>query len=648
MAKIYVSSTIADLSTERKAVIDWLVQARHQPVHSYLPDSESVRDSCLADIDGCDLYVLILGFRYGYQQIDENNPDGLSITHLEFRRDGNIPRVALLATNIPNIDLTDLLDDKRKPLIMAFREEVARVLRPAQFKDEATLIAALSAGVQAELDKLKPEGQSVAPDDPAVLAIIGKLTLEKQAADSDNQLLRERITALETQLADAVARTLTAAAQPDASTAAITAAEALGKGDSRPAEALLRNEETLAQQEALAAPDASEDAAARRRAAELAREQGALAFGRDVRIALAAYERAARHEPEDTWTHIYLGDLYMDFGDLAAARQSYQDARATAASRVATDATDDNARHDLAVCYERLGNISSVQGNLAAALSYYRERHAIGEKLAAGDAANSGWQRDLSVSNNKIGDVMVAQGDLAGALAAYRDSLAIAEKLAAGDAANSGWQRDLSVSHNKIGDVLVAQGDLAGALAAYRDDLAIAEKLAASDAANSGWQRDLSVSHSNIGNVLVAQGDLAGALAAYRDALAIAEKLAASDAANSGWQRDLSVSHNKIGDVLVAQGDLAGALAAYRDSLAIAEKLAARDAANVQWQIDLAVSYSKLGTQAALTPEEKRAYLKQGLAIQKRLQNEGRLPPNQNWITWFEEKLTEQDGAMDA
>ena len=83
--------------------------------------------------------------------------------------------------------------------------------------------------MQAELDKLKPKGQIVAPDDPAVLAIIGKLTLEKQAADSDNQLLRERIKELENQVSAAVARTLTAAAQPDASPAAITAAaEALG------------------------------------------------------------------------------------------------------------------------------------------------------------------------------------------------------------------------------------------------------------------------------------------------------------------------------------------------------------------------------------------------------------------------------------
>ena len=43
MAKVYVSSTIADLTEERRAVLDWLRLARHQAVDSYLPDSDTVR-----------------------------------------------------------------------------------------------------------------------------------------------------------------------------------------------------------------------------------------------------------------------------------------------------------------------------------------------------------------------------------------------------------------------------------------------------------------------------------------------------------------------------------------------------------------------------------------------------------------------------
>src|SRR5215467_6902351 len=87
MAKVYVSSTIVDLEAERQAVIDWLVAAQHQIVHSYRPNSDTVRDSCLDDVDTCDLYVLIFGHRYGFQP-PRDNPEGLSITQLEFRRAG--------------------------------------------------------------------------------------------------------------------------------------------------------------------------------------------------------------------------------------------------------------------------------------------------------------------------------------------------------------------------------------------------------------------------------------------------------------------------------------------------------------------------------------------------------------------------------
>jgi hypothetical protein len=128
MAKVYVSSTIVDLETERQAVIDWLVAAQHQVVHSYRPNSDTVRDSCLEDVDSCDLYVLILGHRYGFQPPDAN-PDQLSITHLEFRRAGQSgkPRVALVRTSSPDVRLSDLEDPARAPLVLAFRAEVSAI-----------------------------------------------------------------------------------------------------------------------------------------------------------------------------------------------------------------------------------------------------------------------------------------------------------------------------------------------------------------------------------------------------------------------------------------------------------------------------------------------------------------------------------------
>jgi Domain of unknown function (DUF4062)/Tetratricopeptide repeat len=154
LARVYVSSTIADLTEERRAVLDWLRLARHQAVDSYLPDSNTVRDSCLDDVAACDLYVLILGHRYGFQPPGDN-PEGLSITQLEFRRAGErgIPRVALLRTSIPDVSLSDLADPQRLALVSAFRAEVARQVRPAEFGDLQGLIQGLSTGIQVELDK---------------------------------------------------------------------------------------------------------------------------------------------------------------------------------------------------------------------------------------------------------------------------------------------------------------------------------------------------------------------------------------------------------------------------------------------------------------------------------------------------------------
>ena len=105
--------------------------------------------------DACDLYVLIVGHRYGFQP-PEDNPEGLSITHLEFRRAGEcgIPRVALLRTSIPDVSLPIWQIRRGRRWCSAFRDEVAGEVRAAEFGDLQGLIQGLSTGVQGELDKL--------------------------------------------------------------------------------------------------------------------------------------------------------------------------------------------------------------------------------------------------------------------------------------------------------------------------------------------------------------------------------------------------------------------------------------------------------------------------------------------------------------
>jgi hypothetical protein len=57
--KVYLSSTLTDLGPERQAVKDAL-GGDCVVVESYTADERNLRDSCLADVSSCDLYIGIV------------------------------------------------------------------------------------------------------------------------------------------------------------------------------------------------------------------------------------------------------------------------------------------------------------------------------------------------------------------------------------------------------------------------------------------------------------------------------------------------------------------------------------------------------------------------------------------------------------
>src|SRR4029077_21198884 len=83
------------------------------------------------------------------------------------------PRVALLRTSIPDISLSDMEDPQQWARVRAFRDEVARTVRAAEFGDLRGLVAGLSTGIQAELEKIQAnlaKAQTEAPDQSAARA----------------------------------------------------------------------------------------------------------------------------------------------------------------------------------------------------------------------------------------------------------------------------------------------------------------------------------------------------------------------------------------------------------------------------------------------------------------------------------------------
>ena len=84
MAKIYISSTFEDLKVYRKAVYDVLNQLGHKVIamEDYVASDKRPLQQCLTDVASCDIYIVLLAWRYGY--IPPNHEK--SITELEYQQ----------------------------------------------------------------------------------------------------------------------------------------------------------------------------------------------------------------------------------------------------------------------------------------------------------------------------------------------------------------------------------------------------------------------------------------------------------------------------------------------------------------------------------------------------------------------------------
>jgi tetratricopeptide (TPR) repeat protein len=605
----------------------------------------------------CDLTLVILWSRIGTRL-----PSGLARANGTPYESGTVweyedalgakkPVWVYRRTQVPKIDLDDAEIDRKRAQYTAVKAFVAGFENPdgslragfTPYPTPADLAKILRQHLEAFVNERMGADRSAAsrigPEDiqvSQILTLVDELARKNRQLDEREAEIASLKASNEALRRAAVARTLTAAAQPEATAEARAAGAALETGDTRPAEVMLREQE-----QAVAEPlqaGLPRTAAQRVEAAELAREQGALAIGRDVRVALASYLRASEYEPDDAWTHLTVGDLQAQLGDSNAAMRSYRTGMSIIQRLAASDPSNSQWQRDLSVSHNRIGDTQRAQGDLAEALKSYQAAMAIAQKLAATDPSKSQWQHDRSVSHIKIGDTQGAHGDQAEALKSYQAAMAIAQKLAASDPSNGEWQRDLSVSHDKIGDTQRGQSDLAEALKSYQAAMAIWQKLAASDPSNNEWQRGLSVSQNKIGDTQRARGDLAEALKSYQAGMTIAQKLAASDPSNSEWQRDLSISHDRIGDTQGEHGDLAEALKSYQAGMAIAQKLAASDRSNIEWQTDIAVSAWKIGT-LENSPQgraECKAVLTQGLDVLQSLAQRQLLAPVQaDWPDMF-------------
>jgi tetratricopeptide (TPR) repeat protein len=172
-------------------------------------------------------------------------------------------------------------------------------------------------------------------------------------------------------------------------------------------------------------------------------------------------------------------------GDADRALAAYEAALKTDLKLAEDNPGSAEARRDLSVSQNKIGDFHrrrGAPGDADRALAAYEAALETRRKLAEDNPDSAQARRDLSVSQERIGDVYLrrgAPGDADRALDAYEAALETRRKLAEDNPDSTQAQRDLSVSLVKLGQLKGQAGDTAAAQTYLREALAIIEGFAA-------------------------------------------------------------------------------------------------------------------------------------------------------------------------
>ncbi len=342
---------------------------------------------------------------------------------------------------------------------------------------------------------------------------------------------------------------------------------------------------------------------------EADRATGLIAAGRlgeamvSLRASLEAFKGLAAAKPDDGGRQrdlavalVRLGDAQRNTGKLDIAFASYSAAHEI----TVVQATGRNRskggvdwQRDLAISYERLGDVEMARANPANALSHYEALGNLADALARAAPDRPALMRLRFLAKIKIGNAKSVLRDLAGAAQSFEAARTFAMQLAEQDPANAQWQRDMLLAQSKLGDGYEMAGRRAEAIRAYHAGYQTAKRLSEKDTANVELKRDLSVLTSKAGSIMLGLGNAAVAARLFGESLQIREGLAALDPGNVTWQRDLANAYGRLGEVMLAVNEVAQAVQLVGKNHDIVRRLASSDPSNGSLQLDLALVYER-------------------------------------------------------
>ncbi|HYV13636.1 MAG TPA: HEAT repeat domain-containing protein [Pyrinomonadaceae bacterium] len=160
MARIYISSTYADLQDCRDQVYRALRQIGHDVVamEDYVATDRRPLEKCLDDVGSSDIYVGIFAWRYGFIPL-EDNPDQRSITELEYRHacEHEIPTLIFILDKDASWPMTFVDRGEESKKIDSLRANLTNTRTVSFFKDCENLATLVSNAVTNKVKEIEDE-----------------------------------------------------------------------------------------------------------------------------------------------------------------------------------------------------------------------------------------------------------------------------------------------------------------------------------------------------------------------------------------------------------------------------------------------------------------------------------------------------------
>jgi serine/threonine protein kinase len=202
--------------------------------------------------------------------------------------------------------------------------------------------------------------------------------------------------------------------------------------------------------------------------------------------------------------HLQLGRIFIKAADWPAVEAVNRNALQLAQALVAANPDDIQAVRALVSCQIQCGRwlLEKDEGDPTSAEQAFQEAQHLAQRLVTVDRGNNEAKRDLALAFEKLGDIASDKRDIPASRAAFGKSLDLRAALVSDDRPNVRDRRLLAIAYEKLGGLSRRAGranEISHARDYYFKSLALREALATADPDNVRAQAELAAICGNLG-----------------------------------------------------------------------------------------------------------------------------------------------------